>query len=1844
MKLKRLIVFLLALFMILSKPIVAYANNVSALDRSKLMIAFYNYSNFSESDTKSLLEGAYDEEAVRLMGLFVSNWLKPGYFINISKDESNEDSLKNTIKSIITNKMNFPDEVAEVYAKQVAYNMIYKVVALDIYHTELSIAPKCYDASGKDYKIIYVDKVPVRVELTLDDKETVSYSYLDVGINSKSYSQSRIDNKAVSLNKLLLGSNNNYSGEVAYVLGSRNAGDYGNDLKYKVIKNGATGKILKNLDEQDVWIKSSGIRLVNPTTQEVVWDNVKTSCQFSGLIARNLIATAEDESTRVSLLGDKSKDANGSNLVFKSVASANILTDQRLLIDAFGNIYSSKGYIIIPACMNPYTFDSSGEKTILSNNFAIGYIYNTDNKSSNVRNSFDFNLNYTSIAVKRRASNGLYSVGFFNTSRSDFGSSLEWLKFVSEDTNPNSETSKRTINADWVEFIRGIYENFDAEVSNVYQVTLPMGLLEWQIQRDKLNGNWTANNKHTKRKGYTSFYNKDTAVIDLIRLGGTWSETGQWSTLIDTTKNIEAEKEIAALESIASITNKKTDDYGNIIFEDVQVDYIYGLYCLYATIILGEDIQYQTEPATDTSEAKYVTIPTSSWGASKTLPAVTIYGDLNSEITDIVMGSVTEAELTSAQAKITLFMADLIDGTTQMFKSLPRLINQRGTEILLALHYNILGLKSSTDNSALMGTVNYTADNGYVTIPELEDISWLSYLFDNYDIFLASVMLIISAIVIVYIIVGLKSIQRGILSVALFGFCLFLIPTTLSTVINFTNKASNSFVKDKFQYWVVTQQQSYIEQLNQAYGSGTTSTEIQAYLKEANEELIAFSNGSSAVVTLSWMTPKKDDYIGQILGDLLDTESSSTNSLVANKAIYTTMRHLANSTLSGQTFTDTDTGYLYRSYTDISMYAKMVQERLYKVVDYANKPGSSDASHPYYGYYDDTYNEAIYVGTDKEDKFSTREFVENYSGSDKLTRLKLLTINGAVSKAIKLGVFNDTSDFTLSDYKNRFGLNIDFSSDTSTQGNKFRLSNLKNLSDDELSTYQFLLYTESPFYYIFNSLADSGTMGTADYMYKNTLLKDGFLTSTEIIDEDGNMATRDYLDLKNFFRYVLPLMQDANDVVKEFDSKYGMEVYSEASTSLDYNTIVASEELTRKVGHNTAVKNMWNLYSPWLDVITDCDYSKPETFKTVLDGRIVTVTVEEPLNPESYLRMKLIDGNWIGRDMVFGEEDMIIHGLAYNQLSTVEKKIYNILENSKKDLSMLLNYFSYDNQVLTTAGAMSVLFNFNSEFTELNLLGEDRILVPQGYELKNFGYDAYLRMALINSTGMNVGGIGDMGVYAVIAQNTNMPTLILMIVNDFVATFILTYSKLAIVTLLVILGILSIISSMTVDDIKLIKTFKEAVIEPNIKLIIITLLHAYIASLLMGDVTTNVISDTNYSVSLNSPTLVIVALLILNCIVASQYIVIILSMVRRFVTLVKATVGSISGAIANIGTGVIKAIGTDSVGNKNIIGKALDRTDESRTQNPIQKSKSKGTHLHTRVVNKVRVKPTKSTRELDNYRAQDIINKSISKGREKLNNGTSSKKSGESSNNIKNSRIATYNGERGTARITSARLVHSHDKIKVSKHKQDVIKTLKLQKALGGKSNIVKPSEKKATMSNTSGVARNITKAKFSNSLNRTFTSKYNEDGIKNQSKSGKAYIRSESGNEIKISKTKMTSSERIENTITTRQNAIKNLKKQRKNSSSVSEGVINRKGINRRYIGNQRIVQAKSNGKINEARRKYVESQSAKNHNTEPSNRSNILKAQFKNSPDKNLTKRNVASSIRKLKSNEVGKRVYRG
>lgn len=759
---------------------------------------------------------------------------------------------------------------------------------------------------------------------------------------------------------------------------------------------------------------------------------------------------------------------------------------------------------------------------------------------------------------------------------------------------------------------------------------------------------------------------------------------------------------------------------------------------------------------------------------------------------------------------------------------------------------NILSVSAGGNNS-------YASIVGYINSPSLYDLPLTSWVLDDYLHIYMLLLLFVLFVVILMVIVGQRRVGVGVLILLLMAFVLILPQFLLSNVINVSNAAGDKIYSERFNYWAITQHQQSISTINSRRGD-----EID-YIIAQNMEAAKNVYSTDVGVRVKWMSPKKDDVF-----DKMFNHNTSPQGLMSNLTIF---RWLFNSffTQVEYVYDNPLATYVYRPYNAIAAEAKNAYESVEvnaidreKISNQIKSAKENLKGVPDYRF--KLFSDANIGSLLSKQQLQLVQSVGAYrapgTNQDFIDDYRYWILNNAdVTKAI-----------FRNDFENNVGINTDTSN---PYYNAFSLS------------------TESPFYYFYNVFRHR--YSSIDGGFKSALLsKDVYKVNSE--NTEVNQKLRDFLDLEGLFTYVIPYLQQGNQYVHGW-----MSINGESVDGYDFaNGVAPSDpELLKKyeaeLRKKEDMKKVWKLYSPWVDQLYDLNVYNQ---KTRIANR--TTLVPDALNPGAYFE--------VGRPMIFSEADMAAKHYRVSDLTDIETRIQATLKATYKDLLYLSNYRDFDDEVLITSAAMIATFNFNREFSEFKLLGESVMQYPQNYELKNFNYDAFMRLILLNATGEPL--MSDKDLYVRIIDKTSFFTGLALLVNDLLAVMAIPTVKMVVLLLLLFLSIVICLSCVLVPPERVGKEILKRVGTPSLLFFAVSVGFAYLVSLFMGEGLTGYVGGRTPSLGVTDPSI----MLLLMAIVDLVYIWLLWRLIKILFNSLKVHLIKTVFATAELGIGAFKVI------------------------------------------------------------------------------------------------------------------------------------------------------------------------------------------------------------------------------------------------------------------------------------------------------------------------------------------------
>lgn len=804
------------------------------------------------------------------------------------------------------------------------------------------------------------------------------------------------------------------------------------------------------------------------------------------------------------------------------------------------------------------------------------------------------------------------------------------------------------------------------------------------------------------------------------------------------------------------------------------------------------------------------------------------------------------------------------------------LITNKLNALLVGWHNDMVGTNGV---GAITGTTLYRSQTGYVTTPDLSEIQWTNSLIEFYNNAIPFLIVAMLVTMLFAYITGILSLQRSIFGLVLFAVFLLMPVNLINSVVGTSNRISQNLYGEKFTYWALIQQESYADSIaNNVEGQDSYQNYLRGLFQTNNQ---VYSNQGSESIVLKWQAPKK-------MASLMATGDSYQNLSDSGKQLLNSM---IGTSLSGESYLDSDDAvYMYRSYLDISNFSQYI----YRGIKNNTRSSYTNLNNLQISNVSDSLHESIDNMADDFQINIADGYTNTYSGSSSLSSTIFLTVpmsSGVINDALLqsgyvddltldqyVGINQDVFNFSIPMFNNGSGEIKTYIADSmESDERKTAVTNFLNsyTEEDLVGLAAYSLYSENVFYYFSWNLYDQGMQPemSATNGYKNTLLGEdnaGYFYNTV-----GNGELKDFMNMKALFTYIIPYLKQCNDIVHAWDDTYGLFTYDGVPTEEGYQNdpeIQNNAELKQKYWHNLNVARLYNLYTPWVDVMYDCSYADGEYISAMGER----YWVEDPLNPASYPDE---------RPMIFSESEMRDYGLERGDLTSAEQLILDCNEGMQERMYELLNYFNFSDVTLNTAAAMNCAFEFNTTFSENGIFADNHNIYPQSFELADFSYDAFLRFILANNTGEELSGSGtEMSVasgttqesqdfYFKMVNNSSTTTAIVMLILDILSVYLLPAFKIFFIIAIFLASILIILSTaFRVDpEQKFIKKVIIGFFLPLLKFFLITIAFSYVISLFMG-VGNNAVTQTEViSIKMGDPVIVMIAMIAIDIAVLYLY-------------------------------------------------------------------------------------------------------------------------------------------------------------------------------------------------------------------------------------------------------------------------------------------------------------------------------------------------------------------------------------
>lgn len=915
--------------------------------------------------------------------------------------------------------------------------------------------------------------------------------------------------------------------------------------------------------------------------------------------------------------------------------------------------------------------------------------------------------------------------------------------------------------------------------------------------------------------------------------------------------------------------------------------------------------------------------------------------------------------------------------------------------ILVDWHNDMVG---TSGTGYTTGTTYYRTNYGYVTTPDLSEMQWTASLINLYNNLMPMLVIFMVVSMLIAFITGTMSLQRAVLGTLVFSAFLLIPTNAINFVVEKSNSITNNIYGEKFIYWAVVQEETY----GTALDSAATGDSYENYIKTLYSNNAANQGGESIVV--KWQAPKK---MASLM--LSSKDKSLLSSLQGN---LLTGRFL-NNALSGEAYLDGESQYLYRDYSDLAnmsryIYNSIVNTGKRKIV------GTNVSDPEYSSYVDAGYTNGSNRTLDNTVlKSMYTPIYDNVTSDTILQNVKA----GNIDQGTYLGINQDLFNVSVAYFNNQYetgesGSSQELYFDTAilnnaTAGNetgveclddwfgRYPIEHNSTHRGEDLwnSLMVYGILSESPFYYyswnMYDDVMDTGANASGGYRAMLLSDRDGGY----FYNMGGNGELKDFMNMRCLFKYVIPYLKKGNDIVRAWDERYGIFVYDGIPTDEGYlydNTIQSDDTLRYKYWHNLNVARLYEIYTPWVDLMYDCSYAEPCYVKVMGEK----IWIEDPLDPWSYPDE---------RPMIFSESEMYDYGLTEADLTEVERNILKFNREAQEDMYELLNYYNFSDLSLNTAAAMECTFIFNQVFSESGLFSSNINLYPQSFEIKDFSYDAFLRFILSTTTGESMSSTQDF--YGDVVKKSSTTTAILLIVCDVLSQYVMPFAKIVFLLAIFISSILLImVTVFKVDpEFKFVGKLGRDIFLPLIEFFAITVIFAYVISLFMGTGNNAVTQSADLSISLGDPNMVLVAMCIVNLVCIVLYVKLLMgiwSNIKTNASLIKSHVTGLVGGVVAIGAAGARAVTSGIKGSSSSGGSYNEGTGKESARATARSSKRKDDVIEkadmgrTESERMAETKRTtmKTTESKSNEKRSDEINGTIKSGKSKVNSGSGDEK------------------------------------------------------------------------------------------------------------------------------------------------------------------------------------------------------------------------------------------------------------
>lgn len=789
----------------------------------------------------------------------------------------------------------------------------------------------------------------------------------------------------------------------------------------------------------------------------------------------------------------------------------------------------------------------------------------------------------------------------------------------------------------------------------------------------------------------------------------------------------------------------------------------------------------------------------------------------------------------------------------------------------------VYGNASSSYSSQTLATRN---EAGFLNVESYSSnflTSWFIKTYAKIAIYLIAICVIC---MVIYGIMKGRKISWYLLSITSIVVSIIIVPCIGEIVPAVANSTVQDIFKDKATYWGISEaianatlERQFLDtEVSSSSLSGLSENEKQDALKLIKSMNVVYLDRTlmlkmdiSRKITSAttkdyesiqnlkstrWLLPmimrqftgnnKTADYVYIPLGDLYDDLSNSYWYLKPEDALGNTTINSMQQTESGKegVITDENLAKVGNKLT--------LQDRLERYPDYKDTTQNSFIKYeiPYKSVaYKNSYAESEYEdgGKELEELPHTYFYLINNDASFSLLD-RVNGFNGESSDAYENYLINTLQQKNPNDMKalayeiERTAGNYD-RYDRSTVG----------------STFGYLWATESPYYYIYQSIKDSfntsDTLATiigkiqGDYL----LLDNGQEARISFMHAGKTGYVRDILDLEEMFTNMIPYLYQMQITAGGFDGESGLLGDSKIT---EYDIYKENNQ-------------SWLFRSNWVTKLMESGkYDRPERIRDK-DGN--KYTVDNPMLADRYPAE---------RPMVFSEAQMHAQGLDEADLTLIELKLVELNKTVADRWVLLLNYANLsgmNKETLLRQMATEATLEFNRALSP-STFNNSKSLYPIGLDLRSMSFDSIMKMLVINITKDSSFIYGD--TMKGIIETSDLFTSLLLLLAAFLCAYIIPLVRTLALGLLFYLSLASVIYNIFASNRRkggmLVGTIASSLI-----FLFITLIYYLVFSALMTMTSSdNVLTVDSIQANVGNP----VWLFIIIILVSIAYIVALLYM------------------------------------------------------------------------------------------------------------------------------------------------------------------------------------------------------------------------------------------------------------------------------------------------------------------------------------------------------------------------------